>query len=136
MLNKVILIGKLTRDPEMRHTGDGTPVVNLNLATWERRKNADGTRKSITEYHTLVCWNKLATIAGEYLKKDSMIYVEGRIEKRSFEGRDGEKKQSTQIVVRDFRMFPQMAHVGDNQGTNDEPDFPHEEEGEQEGNDG
>lgn len=75
-VNKVILIGRLGADPEMRYTADGTPVATFRIATTETRKNKDGTRVDQTEWHRIVAWRKLGEISGEYLKKGKLVYIE------------------------------------------------------------
>ena len=103
-VNKVILVGNLGRDPEVRHTNDGNPVVTLNLATSESWKDkTTGERKERTEWHRVVIFNKgLVTVAENYLKKGSKVYIEGQVETRSWE-QDGQKKYATEIVLRPFR---------------------------------
>ncbi len=105
MLNKVILIGRLGADPEMRYTADGTPVATFSIATTETWKNKDGTRAEQTEWHRIVSWRKLGEIAGEYLKKGKLVYVEGRIQSREFDGRDGVKRRTFEIVATGMKML-------------------------------
>ncbi len=104
-VNKVILIGRLGADPEMRYTADGTPVAIFRVATTETRKNKDGTRVDQTEWHRIVTWRKLAEISGEYLKKGKLVYIEGRIQSREFEGRDGVKRRTFEIVANSMKML-------------------------------
>jgi single-strand DNA-binding protein len=104
-VNKVILIGRLGADPEMRYTADGTPVAVFRIATTETRKNKDGTRVDQTEWHRIVAWRKLGEIAGEYLKKGKLVYIEGRIQSREFEGRDGVKRRTFEIVANAMKML-------------------------------
>lgn len=104
-VNKVILIGRLGADPEMRYTADGTPVATFRIATTETRKNKDGTRLDQTEWHKIVAWRKLGEIAGEYLKKGKLVYVEGKIQSREFEGRDGVKRRSFEIIASGMKML-------------------------------
>ena len=104
-VNKVILIGRLGADPEMRYTADGTPVATFRIATTETRKNKDGTRVDQTEWHRIVAWRKLGEISGEYLKKGRLVYVEGRIQSREFEGRDGVKRKTFEIVASSMKML-------------------------------
>ena len=91
-LNKVMLIGRLTRDPEMRYTPSGSPVTSFSLATNRYGQSTDGEKKEYTDYHNVVVWNigkrNLAEIAGQYLHKGSLVYVEGRLQTRSWEGQD------------------------------------------------
>lgn len=104
-VNKVILIGRLGADPELRYTADGTPVATLRLATTETRKNKDGTRVDRTEWHRIVAWRKLAEISGEYLKKGRLVYIEGSIQSREYEGRDGVKRRTYEIVATAMKML-------------------------------
>ncbi len=104
-VNKVILIGRLGRDPELRYTADGTPVATFTLATTETRKNKDGTKTDRTEWHRVVAWRKLGEVAGEYLKKGRLVYIEGSIQSREFEGRDGVKRKTFEIVASAMKML-------------------------------
>jgi single-strand DNA-binding protein len=106
-VNKVILIGRLGRDPELRYTADGTPVATFTLATTETRKNKDGTKSERTEWHRIVAWRKLGEISGEYLKKGRLVYIEGSIQSREYEGRDGVKKRTYDIVASAMKMLGQ-----------------------------
>lgn len=98
-LNKVILIGNLTRDPELRYTPQGTAVCTFGLATNRSWKTEDGTQKEQTEFHTIVAWTRLAEIVAEYLTKGKQAYVEGRLSTREWEGQDGQKRRTTEIVA-------------------------------------
>ena len=104
-VNKVILIGRLGRDPELRYTADGTPVATFTLATTETRKNKDGTKNERTEWHRVVAWRKLGEVSGEYLKKGRLVYIEGSIQSREFEGRDGVKRKTFEIVASAMKML-------------------------------
>jgi single-strand DNA-binding protein len=106
MVNKVILIGNLGRDPEVRSTPSGQPVANFSLATNRRWKDRDGNRQEQTEWHNIVCWGRQAEVAGQYLTKGKRIYVEGRLQTRSWEDKQsGEKKYRTEIVCENFQML-------------------------------
>lgn len=106
MVNKVILIGNLGRDPEVRSTQTGRPVANFTLATNRRWTDNQGQRQEQTEWHNIVCWGRQAEVAGQYLRKGKQIYVEGRIQTRSWEDRQsGEKKYMTEIVCDNFQML-------------------------------
>ncbi|MFP4137867.1 MAG: single-stranded DNA-binding protein [Halomonas sp.] len=116
-VNKVILIGNLGQDPEVRFTPSGTAVANLNLATtdtWMDRQS--GQRQERTEWHRLVMFNKTAEIAQQYLKKGSKIYVEGRLQTRKWQGQDGQDRYTTEIVVNDMQMLDSRGGGGDFQG--------------------
>lgn len=103
-LNRVHLIGHLGRDPETRYSADGSAITNASLATTESYKDKGGNKQEKTEWHRLVFFGKLAEIAGEYLAKGSLVYVEGRIQTRSWD-KDGEKKYSTEIVGEKMTML-------------------------------
>jgi single-strand DNA-binding protein len=105
-INKVILIGRLGRDPEVRYTPDGTAVANFSIATSEEWKDREtGEKKERTEWHRIVAWRKLGEICGEYLSKGRQVYVEGRLQTREWEDQDGKKRWTTEIVARDMQML-------------------------------
>jgi single-strand DNA-binding protein len=104
-LNKAMIIGRLGADPELRHTADGVPVATFNVATSETRKDRNGVKQEKTEWHRVVAWRKLGEIAAEYLKKGRLVYVEGRIQSNEFEGRDGVKRKTFEIVATDMKML-------------------------------
>jgi len=105
-INKVILIGNLGRDPETRYTQGGAAVTNLRIATTDSwRDKATGERQERTEWHTVVCFARLAEIAGEYLRKGSKIYVEGRLQTRKWQDQGGQDRYSTEIVANDLQML-------------------------------
>jgi len=101
-LNKVMLIGNLTRDPDMRYTPQGTAVCTFGLATNRSWNTESGEKKEDVEFHNLVAWNKLAEICAQLLKKGRKVYVEGRLSTRSWQGQDGTQKQRTEIVISDM----------------------------------
>jgi len=107
-INKVILVGNLGADPELRYTPAGTALATFSVATSESWKDKDGNAQERTEWHRIVAWQKLAEIAGEYLKKGSQIYLEGRITTRSWE-KDGVKRYMTEIVAQNFLMLGRKA---------------------------
>ena len=116
-LNKVMLIGRLTRDPEMRYTPKGDPVTSFSLATNRYGQGADGEKKEYTDYHNIVAWNvgrrNLAEITGQYLHKGSLVYVEGRMQTRSWEGQDGQKRKTTEVVATEVQFLePRSASAG------------------------
>lgn len=98
-VNKAILIGNLGADPEVRQTQSGRSVATFNVATSERWKDKQGTLQERTEWHRVVAWTPLAEIAGQYLTKGSQVYVEGRIQSRQWEDREGQKRYTTEIVA-------------------------------------
>jgi len=105
MVNKVILIGRLGADPEVRFTPDGTMVANLRLATDESYKSKDGEKVQKTEWHRIVAFRKLAEICQSYLSKGKQIYIEGRLQTRTWEDKDGIKRSTTEIVASNMRML-------------------------------
>lgn len=105
-LNKVMIIGRLTRDPELRTTPGGAQVCTLGLATnYVYTNPQSGQKVEQVEYHNVVLWRKLAEIAGQYLKKGRRLYVEGRLQTRSWDGQDGQKKYRTEIVADNMIML-------------------------------
>src|SRR5579872_2849741 len=105
-VNKVILIGNLGKDPEVKYTPSGTPVAKFTLATNERYKDKDGQWQDRTEWHNIVAWQRTAEIAGEYLKKGRSVYIEGRLQTHSWDDKtSGQKKYMTEIVVSDLVLL-------------------------------
>jgi single-strand DNA-binding protein len=104
-VNKVILVGRLGRDPETRYTGGGQAVANFSIATDETYKDKNGERQKRTEWHKIVVWGKQAEIAQQYLKKGSLIFIEGRIQSREWQDKEGQKRTSFEIVASNFRML-------------------------------
>lgn len=105
MVNKAIIIGNLGADPEVRYTQSGTAVANFNVATTERWKGQDGQMQEQTEWHRVVAFARLAEVCGEYLSKGSKVYVEGRIQTRSWNDKDGNKRYTTEIVAKEMKML-------------------------------
>jgi single-strand DNA-binding protein len=108
-VNKVILVGRLGRDPETRYTGGGQAVCNFSLATDESFKSKSGERQKRTEWHKIVVWGKQAEIAQQYLKKGSQIFLEGRIQSREWMDKENQKRTSFEIVATNFRMLGSRA---------------------------
>ena len=105
-LNKAILIGRLGQDPEVRYTPSGTAVANFSIATSEEWKDKEtGEKRERTEWHRIVAFGRLAEICGEYLAKGRQVYIEGRIQTRSWEENDGNKKYTTEIVAGDVQLL-------------------------------
>lgn len=104
-LNKVILIGNLTRDPELRYTPEGTPVCTFGLATNRSWTTSDGQKKEEVQYHRIVAWHKLAELCAKILTKGKKIYIEGRLTYRTFTGKDNQEKSIAEIVLDDFISF-------------------------------
>ena len=111
-VNKVILIGNLGADPELRYTPGGRAVANFRMATSRSWNTKDGEKKEETEWHRIVAWDKLAEIIGEYIKKGSPVYVEGRLQTRSWEDQSGVKRYSTEIVALEMKMLGQRQGTG------------------------
>jgi single-strand DNA-binding protein len=104
-VNKVILIGNLGADPEVRYLNTGTAVANFRMATTENIRNKEGEREPRTEWHRVVAFGRLAEICGEYLNKGKQVYVEGRLRTRSWDDRDGNKRWTTEIVATRMQML-------------------------------
>lgn len=104
-VNKVILVGRLGKDPETRYMTNGEAVTNVTLATSENWKDKSGEKQEKTEWHTLVFYRRLAEIAGEYLKKGSQVYVEGKLQTRKWQDKEGKDRYTTEIVVNEMQML-------------------------------
>ena len=104
-VNKVILLGNLGADPEVRYTNTGTAVANFRIATNDRWTDKNGAKQERTEWHNIVVWSKLAEICGKYLKKGSSVYVEGRLQTRSWDDQAGNKRYTTEIVAQVMQML-------------------------------
>ena len=104
-VNKVILIGNLGKDPEVRHTQSGATVVNFSIATNEAWNNKDGEREERVEWHKIVAFGKLADICGQYLTRGKQVYIEGKLQTRSWDDRDGNKRYTTEIVASRMTML-------------------------------
>lgn len=105
-LNKVFLIGNLTRDPELKSTPSGQSVVTVGLATNRRWTDPSGQKHEEAEFHNVVLWRRLAEIATKFLKKGSLVYIEGRLKTRSWQGQDGQKRYITEIIAENLQMGP------------------------------
>jgi single-strand DNA-binding protein len=116
-LNKVMLIGNLGKDPELRFTASGVPVATFTVATNESWKDQDGNMQERTEWHNIVAWRKLAEICGEWLKKGKKVYIEGRIQTRSYDDKNtGAKKYVTEIVADSMIMLDGKGAGGSSEG--------------------
>ena len=108
-LNKVLLIGRLTRDPEMRYTPSGQPVTSFSIATNRYGSGTEGERREFTDYHNVVAWNigkrSLAEHVAQFTRKGSMVFVEGRLQTRSWEGQDGQKRKTTEVIANDVQFL-------------------------------
>jgi len=120
-INKVILVGNLGADPEVRYLNTGTAVANFRMATTQNIKNKEGEREARTEWHRVVAFGRLAEICGEYLNKGKQVYVEGRLRTRSWDDRDGNKRWTTEIIATTMQM---LGSPGDQKAVEGEiPDF-------------
>lgn len=129
-LNKAMIIGNVTRDPESRNTPDGTPVTSFSVATNLRWTNKSGQKQDRAEYHNVVAWRKLADICAQYLKKGSKVYIEGRIQTRSWDDQQGQKHWRTEIIAENMIMLDKANTnvVADNSPTEPAAPEPSEEQ--------
>ena len=104
-INKVILLGRATRDTELRATTSGTPVSNIRLATNRVVRGKDGELAEHPQYHTVICWDRLAEQTGKHVTKGRLIYVEGRLESRSFTDKDGKEREVTEVIASDVQFL-------------------------------
>jgi len=122
-LNKAMIIGNLTRDPELRNTPSGVAVASFSVATNQVWNDQNGQKQERVEFHNIVVWRKLAEICGQYLKKGSKIYIEGRLQTRDWVGQDGVKRYRTEIVADNMIMLDRAQNQGNNNqfASNDAP---------------
>ena len=104
-VNKVILLGRATRDTELRSTGSGTPVSNIRLATNRVTRSTDGELKESTQYHTVICWERLAEQTGKHVTKGRLVYVEGRLESCSFTDKEGKEREVAEVIASDVQFL-------------------------------
>ncbi len=116
-LNKVMLIGRLGKDPEAQHFDSGALKVSFSLATDESYTNRDGQRVELTEWHNIVVWRKMAEIAEKYLSKGKLVYIEGKLKTRSWEDADGKKNYRTEVEASTFRMLGSKAENSGGSGS-------------------
>jgi single-strand DNA-binding protein len=121
-VNKVILLGNLGRDPEVRFTQGGTPVANFTMATTERWNDPSGEKKEKTEWHRIVVWGKQAEIAGEYLRKGRPVFVEGSLQTREWTDRDGNKRYTTEVRAQRLQLLGRPDDRGPAPGGGPAPD--------------
>lgn len=126
-----MVIGRLGADPELRSTGNGTKVATLSIATSERYKDRNGEKQEKTEWHRVVAWSRLAEICADYLKKGSLVYIEGPIQTREWEDKDGQKRYTTEIKALSMQMLGSKdepankpANKPANEPANDKDDMP------------
>ena len=123
MVNKVILIGNLGADPEVRYSQNGTAVANFRIATTETWRKQDGSKEEQTEWHKIVAFGKLGEICGEYLSKGSKVFIEGRLQTRKWENKEGVTQYTTEIVAREMKMLSPRGSSGSTHG-GEEPPYP------------
>ena len=121
-LNKAMIIGRLGQDPDVRYTQSNTAVANLSVATSERYKDSSGEWKENTEWHRVVAWGRLAEICQEYLKKGSQVYIEGPIQTRSWEDKEGQKRYTTEIKALTMTMLDSKGSGGGGNSAPGKPD--------------
>ena len=118
MINKVILVGRLGKDPEIRSTPGGQSVAKFTIATDERYTDRSGEKQERTEWHNIVAWGKLGEICGQYLKKGKLVYIEGSIRTDSWDDKEtGQKRYRTEIVARDMKMLDRRGDEGQGGGS-------------------
>ena len=126
MVNRVTLIGRLGRDPEVRYASSGASVTSFSLATSERWADSEGNRQERTEWHNIVVFGKLAEICGRFLKKGKLVYIEGRLQTRDWDDRDGNKRRTTEVVATGMQMLDSKSDeaqgVGEGEGTRPQRD--------------
>ncbi len=127
-VNKVILIGRLGANPEIRYTADGQSVANFRIATSGRWTDKNGNKQERTEWHRIVAFGKLAETCGEYLKKGRLVYIEGRLQNRSYEDKDGIKRFVTEIVAQSMQMLGPRPDGGAGANAVDSDEPPPDEE--------
>ena len=124
-LNKAILIGRLGRDPEVRYMPNGEAVCNFSIATSETWKDQNGQKQERTEWHNITLYRRMAEVAGQYLKKGSQVYIEGRIQSRKYTGKDGVERTAYEIVCHEMKMLGgNEAHMQPAPPANQEPPAP------------
>ena len=120
-VNKAILIGRLGRDPEVRYTPNGEAVANFSIATDEQWKDKNGERQTRTEWHNITLYRKLGEIAGQYLRKGSLVYIEGRIQSRKYTGKDGVERTAYEIIGNEMKMLGSKSENAGGQGKTPPP---------------
>jgi single-strand DNA-binding protein len=119
-INRVTLVGNLGKDPELKTLADGTPLVKMTIATTETYRLKDGSSQTHTDWHTVVAWRGLATVAGQYLHKGSLVYIEGKIRYRQYDDKEGLKKHVTEILAEQLIMLDKRPSTTQQPDNNDE----------------
>lgn len=130
-LNKVILIGHLGRDPELRYTADGSPVATFSIATSEKWNNKGGEAKEHTEWHNIVAWNQLADLSKKYLAKGRQVYIEGRLRSSEWTDREGNKRKKTEIIATQMVLLGSRQENADHNQAEPQPESARREPGEE-----
>ncbi|MCK4883578.1 MAG: single-stranded DNA-binding protein [Candidatus Diapherotrites archaeon] len=125
-VNKVILVGNLGKDPEIRYTNNGNCITNFSLATSRVWKNKDGEKQDETEWHRCVAFGRTAEICGEYLHKGSLIYIEGRLQTRDWEDKDGVKRYTTEVIIENMKMLGSKGDTASHAYSQEQADLPDE----------
>lgn len=121
-INKVILIGRLGRDPELRYTQDGTAVASFSIATSDEWKDKEsGEKRERTEWHRIVAWRKLGELCGEYLAKGRQVYIEGKLQTREWQDRDGNRRFTTEVVASEVQFLGSRDASGNKSGFDGPP---------------
>ncbi len=115
-VNKVILVGNLGKDPEVKYTAGGVPVANFTIATSEKWTDKNGEKQERTEWHRIVAWRKLAEICGEYMSKGKQVYIEGKLQTRSWEDKDGQTRYTTEIMADNIVLLGRKGQEGQESG--------------------
>ncbi len=127
-VNKVILVGRLGKDPEIRYMPSGVTVANFVIATSEEWKDREtGQKQERTEWHRIVAWRRLGEICGEYLRKGIQVYIEGKLQTRSWDDRDGNKRYTTEIVAQNMQILTPAANKGARPESTEEGGMPYDE---------
>ena len=124
-LNKVLIIGRLGRDPEMRYTPSGRPVTTFSVGTSRAWNTADGERRTETEWFNVVAWSNLAEICKQHLTKDKLVYIEGRLQTRHWEDQEGNKHSSTEIVANEMIVLDERKESGSTETEEGSEEFPY-----------
>jgi single-strand DNA-binding protein len=112
-LNKILLIGNLGKDPEIRYTPDGSPVATFSLATSESWTDKNGSKQEHTEWHTIIAWNRLADLSKRFLSKGRQVYIEGRLRSREWNDRDGNKRRTTEVIASQMVLLGSRSQTAD-----------------------
>lgn len=121
-VNKVIIVGNLGKDPELRYIPNGDPVASFSIATTETWKDGNGQKQEHTEWHRCIAWRRLAEVIGEYAKKGTQMYVEGKLQTRKWQDKDGQDRYSTEIVVGEMKLLGNRGASPEGQSSRSAPE--------------